>query len=81
MQIIVQEGNATLSLTEPIQAQDEALRSTSIREITEDVKVFYRDYEIIRIEARQGVIEVLPASVAGIYWLEKGRRYQLRQPD
>lgn len=81
MQIIVQEGNATLSLAEPIQAQDEALRSTSLREMTEDVKVFYRDYEIIRIEARAGTIEVLPPAVAGIFWLEKGRRYQLRQPD
>jgi hypothetical protein len=81
MQIIVQEGSATVSLSEPIQAHDEALRCTSLTEITDEVKVFYRDYEIIRVEAKQGSLEVLPPAVAGIYWLEKGRRYQLRQPD
>jgi hypothetical protein len=81
MQMIVQEGNAILSLVQPIQAHDEALRSTTIREMTEDVKVFYRDYEVVRIEARDGDIEVLGPAVAGIFWLEKGRRYQLKSAD
>lgn len=81
MQIIVQEGSATLSLTQPIQAHDDALRTTAVRDLTEAVKVFYRDYEVIRIEARDGAIEVLPPAVAGIFWLEKGRRYQLKTAD
>ncbi|GAB4242940.1 MAG: hypothetical protein Kow00129_01720 [Thermoleophilia bacterium] len=81
MQIIVQEGSAILSLTQPIQAHDEALRSTTIREMTEDVKVFYRDYEIIRVEAREAKIEILPSALAGVFWLEKGRRYQLKVGD
>lgn len=78
MQIIVQEGRAILSLISPIQAHDEALRSTTISEITEDVKVFYRDYEVVRVELRDGAMEILAPALAGIYWLEKGRRYQLQ---
>lgn len=81
MQIIVQEGRAILSLIQPIQAHDEALRSTTIREMTEEVKVFYRDYEVIRVEAREAQIEILPVALAGIFWLEKGRRYQLKIGD
>jgi hypothetical protein len=78
MQVIVQEGKAIVSLTSPIQAHDEALRTTNIREMTEEIKVFYRDYEMVRVEARGGNIEILPQAVAGIFWIEKGRRYQLK---
>jgi hypothetical protein len=78
MQIIVQEGRASLSLIHPIIAHDDLLRSTSIQEINEDVKVFYRDFEIIRVEARDGSIEILPSALAGVFWVEKGRRYQLK---
>ena len=78
MQVIVQEGKAIVSLTAPIQAHDEALRTTNIRELTEEIKVFYRDYEMVRLEARGGTIEILPPGVAGIFWIDKGRRYQLK---
>jgi hypothetical protein len=78
MQVIVQEGRAIVSLTAPIQAHDDALRTTSIREMTEEVKVYYRDYEMVRIEARDGAIEILPSALAGLFWIEKGRRYQLK---
>lgn len=78
MQIIVQEGRAILSLVNPIQVHDEALRSMTVHEFSEDVKVFYRDFEIIRIEAREASVEILPHAVASIFWVEKGRRYQLK---
>lgn len=78
MQVIVQEGRAIVSLIAPIHAHDEALRTTSFNEMTEEVKVFYRDYEMVRLEMREAGIEVLPQAVAGIFWLEKGRRYQLK---
>lgn len=78
MQIIVQEGEAVLSLTAPLHVHDEALRATTVDEINSDVKVYYRDYEIVRAEARASSIEVLPSALAGIYWVEKGRRYQLK---
>lgn len=81
MQIIVQEGTAILSLITPIQAHDEALRTTTIHEMTEKVRVFYRDYELIRVEARDGDVEVLGQAIAGVFWLEKGRRYQLKTGD
>jgi hypothetical protein len=78
MQIIVQEGRAVLTLISPIQAHDEALRSTALRELTEDVKVFYQDYAIVRVEARDGTMEVPAHALAGLVWVEKGRRYQLQ---
>jgi hypothetical protein len=78
MQVRVQEGRAMISLTCGIQAQDEALRTTSLHELTEDVKVYYRDYEMIRVEVREGAMELLPGAVAGLFWIEKGRRYQLK---
>jgi hypothetical protein len=78
MQIIVQEGSAILSLVSPIRVHDEALRSTSISEFTEEIKAYYRDFELVRIEAREGRLEVEPSNVASIFWLEKGRRYQLK---
>jgi hypothetical protein len=78
MQIIVQEGRAILSLIAPIQAHDESLRSTSLRDITGEVKAFYRDYELVKIETRGGDLEILGPAIAGVYWLERGRRYQLQ---
>jgi len=81
MQIIVQEGRAVLSLACPLQAHDDSMRSTTVREITDDVKVFYRNYEVVRVEAREGALEVLPASLGGVFWVEKGRRYQLKTAD
>lgn len=78
MQIIVQEGRAILSLVAPIQVHDEALRSTSVSEFSEEIKAFYRDFELVRIEARDSLLEVQPGNVASIFWVEKGRRYQLK---
>lgn len=81
MQIIVQEGEAMLSLTSAIQAPDENLRTSSVTTVAGPVKVFYRDFEIIRVEAREGSLELLPAAVGAITWLKKDRRYQLRLGD
>ena len=78
MQIIVQEGTAILSLSQEVQAHDDSLRSITIREMSEAVKVFYRDYEVIRVEVREGAIEVMPSSIASIYWIDRGKRYQLK---
>jgi len=78
MQIIVQEGKAVLSLTAPIHVHDEALRTTTVEEMTTDVKIYYRDYEIIKVEARDSMVEVCPAALGGVFWIEKGRRYQLK---
>jgi hypothetical protein len=81
MQVVVQEGQAVVSLTQSIQAHDEALRATTITELTDDVKVFYRDHEVVRVEARDGKMELLAPAVASLLWLEKGRRYQLKAAD
>jgi len=78
MQIIVQEGKAVLSLTAPIHVHDEALRTTTVEEMTTDVKIYYRDYEIIKVEARDSMVEVCPVALGGVFWIEKGRRYQLK---
>jgi hypothetical protein len=81
MQIVVQEGEASVSLTMAIQAPDDSLRTNSLSVITGPVKVYYRDFEVIRIEAREGALEVTPAVVASISWLRKDRRYQLKLGD
>jgi hypothetical protein len=81
MQIVVQEGEASVSLTMSIQAPDDSLRTNSFDVITGAVKVFYRDFEVIRIEARDGALELTPAVVASISWLRKDRRYQLKLGD
>ncbi|NLE10370.1 MAG: hypothetical protein GX630_02585 [Actinobacteria bacterium] len=78
MQIVVQEGEVQISLMQPIQAPDESLRTNTVHSISGPVKVYYRDHEIIRIEARDGNLEILPAAVGGITWISKGRRYQLK---
>ena len=46
MQIVVQEGEASVSLTMTIQAPDDSLRTNSLNVVTGPVKVFYRDFEI-----------------------------------
>jgi hypothetical protein len=81
MQIIVQEGEASVSLTMAIQAPDDSLRTNSLNIVTGPVKVFYRDFEVIRVEARDGALEITPAVVASITWLRKDRRYQLKLGD
>ena len=81
MQIVVQEGEASVSLTMVIQAPDDTLRTSSINLLTGPVKVFYRDFELIRIEARDGALELTPSVVASITWLRKDRRYQLKLCD
>ena len=81
MQIVVQEGEASVSLTMSIQAPDDSLRTNSFDVITGAVKVFYRDFEVIRIEDRDGALELTPAVVASISWLRKDRRYQLKLGD
>jgi hypothetical protein len=81
MQIVVQEGEASVSLTMTIQAPDDSLRTNSLNVVTGPVKVFYRDFELIRVEAREGALELTPAIVASISWLRKDRRYQLKLGD
>ena len=64
-----------------IQAPDDNLRTNSFDVITGAVKVFYRDFEVIRVEARDGALEITPAVIASISWLRKDRRYQLKLGD
>ena len=78
MHIIVQEGEASISLLAPIQAPDENLRTTSLQTVVGPVKVYYRDFEVVRVEAREGTLEILPAAIGAISWLRKDRRYQLK---
>lgn len=78
MHIVVQEGEASISLVVPIQAPDESLRTNTVNSLTGSVKVFYRDFEVVHVEARDGALEVLPAAIGAITWLKKERRYQLK---
>ncbi len=78
MQIIVQEGEASVSLVTSIQAPDENLRTTSTQSVIGPVKVYYRDFEVIRVEARDGSLEILPTALGAISWSKKGRCYQLK---
>lgn len=81
MQILVQEGEASVSLTTAVQAPDENLRTSSVTIITGPVKVFYRDFEVVRVEARDGALEIMPSALGAISWLRKDRRYQLKLGD
>ena len=78
MQIIVQEGEVLISLTSPIQAPDESLRTTSVHTVSGTAKVYYRDMELIRVEAREGNLEILPSSIGAVTWVKRDRRYQLK---
>ena len=78
MHIVVQEGEASVSLMVPVQAPDESLRTTTVQSVVGPVKVFYRDFEVVRIEAREGAMEIMPAAIGAITWLKKERRYQLK---
>ncbi|OFW60595.1 MAG: hypothetical protein A2133_12130 [Actinobacteria bacterium RBG_16_64_13] len=78
MQIIVQEGEVLVSLVSPIQAPDESLRTTTIHSVSGAAKVYYRDHELIRVEARDGNLEILPGSIGALTWVKKDRRYQLK---
>jgi hypothetical protein len=75
--IIVQEGEASISLLAPIQAPDDSLRTNTLQTVVGSVKVFYRDFEIVRVEARDGNLELSPAVIGAIAWSKKDRRYQL----
>lgn len=81
MQVVVQEGEASVSLTMAIQAPDDSLRTNSLTILTGPVKVFYRDFEMVRVEARDGALEIMPPAVASITWIRKDRRYQLKLGD
>jgi hypothetical protein len=81
MQVVVQEGEASVSLTMAIQAPDDSLRTTSLNILTGPVKVYYRDFEMIRVEARDGALQIFPPAVASITWLRQDRRYQLKLGD
>ena len=81
MHIIVQEGEASVSLVTPIQAPDDSLRSNTITNFVGPIKVYYRDFEMVQVEARDGMLELLPAAVGAISWLTKGRRYQLKPSE
>jgi len=78
MNIIVQEGEASISLVTPIQAPDESLRTTSATSVVGPVKVYYRDFEVVLVAAREGALEIMPAAIGAISWLRKDRRYQLK---
>lgn len=78
MQIVVQEGEVQISLIAPIQAADESLRTTTVHSVSGPAKVYYRDHELIRIEAREGSLEILPAAIGAVTWISRGRRYQLK---
>lgn len=78
MQIVVQEGEVLISLTSPIQATDDNLRTNTVQTVTGLAKVYYRDQELIRVEARDGALELLPASIGAVSWVRKDRRYQLK---
>jgi hypothetical protein len=81
MHIVVQEGEASISLVTPVQAPDDSLRTTTITNFVGPVKVYYRDFEVVQVEARDGALELLPATIGAISWLQKGRRYQLKHGD
>jgi hypothetical protein len=81
MHIIVQEGEASISLVTPVQAPDDSLRTTTITNFVGPVKVYYRDFEVVQVEARDGALELLPTTIGAISWLQKGRRYQLKHGD
>jgi hypothetical protein len=81
MTIIVQEGEASISLVTSIQAPDENLRTTTLSHVAGPVKVYYRDFEVIHVEARGGALELVPSTIGAICWLTKGRRYQLKHGD
>jgi hypothetical protein len=78
MHMIVQEGEASVSLVTPIQAPDESLRTTTAQSVVGLVKVYYRDFEVVLVEAREGALEITPAAIGAITWLRKDRRYQLK---
>jgi len=78
MQIIVQEGEVLVSLTSPIQAPDESLRTSAVHIVSGPAKVYYRDLEMIRVEAREGSLEILPGAIGAVTWIRKDRRYQLK---
>jgi hypothetical protein len=78
MQIVVQEGEGLISLVTPIQAPDESLRTTTVHSVTGSLKAYYRDHELIHVEARDGALEIMPAAVGAINWVTRGRRYQLK---
>ena len=78
MQIVVQEGEVLGSLTSPIQATDDNLRTNTVQTVTGLAKVYYRDQELVRVEVRDGSLELLPASIGAVSWVRKDRRYQLK---
>lgn len=78
MQIVVQEGEVLISLVAPIQATDENLRTTTSQTVAGQAKVYYRDHEVILVEAREGNLEILPAAIGAVSWVRKDRRYQLK---
>jgi len=81
MPIIVQEGEATVSLLGSVQAPDGSLRTNSLQTVAGAVKVFYRDFEIVRVEARDGDLELLPGAIGAIAWARRDRRDQLKPTD
>jgi hypothetical protein len=78
MQIVVQEGEVLVSLMTPIQATDENLRTTTVQTVAGQAKVYYRDHEVILVEARDGYLEILPTAIGAVSWVRKDRRYQLK---
>ena len=78
MHVIVQEGEASISLVTPIHATDGSLRTTAVTSFAGPVKVYYRDFAVVMVEARDGALEIVPSAIGAINWLRKDRRYQLK---
>lgn len=79
MHIVVQEGEAVVSLLAPVQAPDDSLRTNAITSFSGPVKVYYRDFEVVHLEARDGALEIMQAAIGSISWTKRERRYQLKQ--
>ncbi len=47
-----------ISLIAPFQATDDSLRTNSFQSVAGQAKVYYRDHEVILVEARDGALEI-----------------------
>ncbi len=77
MQIIVQEGEASVSLVTPIQAPDDSLRTTNVQHVLGQVKVYYRDFEVYAWKRARGAWSCSPPS-SGHQLVAQRPCYQLK---
>ena len=79
MQIVVQEGDGLVSLMAPIQAPDESLRTSTVHTVAGRLKAFYRDQELIRVEVREGAMEIPAAAIGALTWVSNGSGFKVEQ--